>query len=173
MPPDPHATAGLVGELGLPALNGVIVRYDEIFLKRSLRAHFLDLLDRNLHSAIRPFGALKIRRPHGRFVIQVHEPKDALPPPPPLPRARELSSAVSRVFGVASVSPAYILEPGLDQIMAKVPQLVGAWLQARPAATFGVRVKRVDKRFPLDSMALGRELGARILADHPTLGVDL
>ncbi len=152
--------------------NAILVRYDEIFLKRGRRRYFLDTLDRNLRRALKPFAGLDVLRPHGRFLIQQRGTRDLFPPPP-IPEAGRVVRALSRVFGVASVSPAFALAPGLETLQREVPPLATSFMEAGPATTFAVATRRVDKLFPLSSPELNRELGSLVWRRHPELKVDL
>lgn len=153
--------------------NAILIRYDEIFLKRGLRSYFLDCLDRNLRRALRPFPGVKLRRPHGRFLVQADAPRDSEELPPALADAPRMARAVARVFGVASASLTYVLEPSADTLIERIGGLVDHWLGERQVATFGVRARRADKRFPLSSGDINRKLGARVLASNPGLRVHL
>ena len=154
------------------APHGVLVRFDEIFLKRGRRGHFLDLLDRNLRRAIRPFPELDLRRPYGRQLVQ---PRGArgMAVPPPLAEPERVVRAVSRVFGAASLSPVWILPPGKEPLWAAILGLADAWLAERPAETFRIDTRRVDKAFPLNSVETNRQLGGVVLERHPDLRVSL
>jgi len=152
--------------------NGVLVRFDEIFLKRGRRSHFLDLLDRNLRRALRPFPELDLRRPYGRLLIVPRGARGAATAPP-LAEPERVVRALSRVFGAASLSPVWILPPGKDALWAALPDLVDGWLAERPVRTFAIATRRVDKSFPLGSTDANRAMGGLVLERHPDLKVDL
>lgn len=151
--------------------NGVLLRYDEIFLKRDRRGYFLDMLDRNVRRAMRAIPGLKLRRPHGRLLLHADVARGELPPP--LAEAPRMVRALSRIFGVASVSPVHIVQPDYDALKALVGQLADAWLAERPATSFAIRTRRSDKRFPANSVEVNAELGGVVLDRYPSLNVDL
>ena len=67
---------------------------------------------------------------------------------------RNCIERVCRVFGVHSVSPAWELDKDMDEIYAQAEKL----MEGR-TGTFKIEARRSDKRFPLDSMEIGREVG--------------
>ena len=82
------------------------------------------------------------------------------------------------IFGITSVSPAYEVEraPGpIVQTAVEVAQTQWAkLLQVSPSVRrFRVTASRSDKRFPLNSMDIEREVGSAILKNLPNLKVDL
>ena len=159
--------------MGAVSTNGVLVRFGEVFLKRDRKRFFLDLLDRNLRRALRPFPELDLLRPYGRFLVQHagyrHAPGDA----PAVEDPGRVVRALSRVFGVASLSPATVLPSDWEALRRAVPELADGWLAEHPVTTFGVTTRRPFKRFPKRSMEVNRELGGLVLARHPELSVDL
>ncbi len=76
-----------------------------------------------------------------------------------------------KVFGLALVSIAAVCEKSMDEIAQIAPVYLKSELQV--AKTFKVTAKRADKSFPLDSMAIGRELGGVLLEQYPHLKVDV
>lgn len=70
---------------------------------------------------------------------------------------------VARVFGVLSVSEGHRCTKDLDAITPLAIRLVDEARRAHAGTpTFVVRAQRGDKRFPMTSVELGRELGHRI-----------
>ena len=77
---------------------------------------------------------------------------------------------LERVFGFAAASTCLACERDPEAITEAALRVIE---QRRPA-TFSVRVRRRDKRFPLTSQDLEREIGAAIQRDtSPALPVDL
>ena len=73
--------------------NCVLIRFGEIFLKGNNRKYFEDLLINNIKSALKPFKYTFLRS-QGRYYIEDFENID------------EIVSALTKVFGIHSVSPA-------------------------------------------------------------------
>ena len=83
-------------------------------------------------------------------------------------RAFELSL---RVFGLVSVCRAAVCEKDMDAIYRIAPDYLSELLSG--VSTFKVDARRSDKRFPLTSMEIMRELGAVLLERFPHLRVDV
>ena len=150
----------------------LLVRYAELGLKGGNRARFEGALVQNLREAVEPLGEVEIRRAWGRVVIR------------PERRRRQALRAVARTFGVKSVSPAWRLEPDVEELAALGRALLDEHLAvprdsgARPVPAAGrpgfrVRVKRADKTFPLGSEELERQVADAMLADEARVRVDL
>ena len=79
-----------------------------------------------------------------------------------------------RVFGIVGICPVVILE---DEGFEKLGEDVVAYLKERYgmdcAKTFKVHAKRARKTYPLASMEMNAELGARILDAFPQMRVDV
>jgi len=128
----------------------LVVHYAEIGTKGKNRPRFEDCLRQNLERVLAPLGKVRTKRLFGRLLVE-------LPGDPP---ASELRERIGRVFGVAYASVASSAPPAREAILA----LVDAFVASRRFASFGVRVRRVDKALPFRSHELAVELGSRIQA---------
>jgi thiamine biosynthesis protein ThiI len=145
----------------------LVVHYAEIGLKGKNRPRFEKTLCENLERALAPLGKAEVRRLYGRILVEA--PEGASP--------EAVAERLRRVFGVAYSSVASTAEPTREAIV----ELVDAFVAGRSFASFGVRVRRVDKALPFRSHELAAELGARIQArsgarvdlGQPELWVDL
>ena len=144
-----------------------VVHYAELGLKGRNRPRFEKTLCENLVRALAPLGRAQARRLYGRILVEA----------PVGARAEDVADRLGRVFGVAYFSVATTLPPTREAIAAEVD----AFVSTRSFASFGVRVRRVDKALPFRSNELAGELGARIAArtgarvdlGNPELWVDL
>ncbi|MBC5649289.1 tRNA uracil 4-sulfurtransferase ThiI [Christensenella tenuis] len=143
----------------------LLVRYGEIHLKGQNRPHFESLQLKAIKRALKIFPNAVTQKGYGRFYVTGIAEEE-------MPRAIE---AVTKVFGLHSVSPAVEMEKDIDSISAAMIRLVRDYMgkQGLKEATFKVQAKRADKRFPLSSMQLAAELGERILEAVPGLSVDV
>ena len=136
----------------------ILVRYGEISLKGLNRNYFIDLLVKNIRNTLKRFTSVKVQKIQGRIIVHLSEED--------LEGALE---AVTKVFGIVSVSPAIVVESDIDVIEK-------ATLEQANAAdfkTFRITAKRGDKRFPIQSPELGRRLGAVVLRNIPDIKVDM
>lgn len=129
----------------------VVVRYHEIALKGGNRQRFVQRLIANLRDATIGLGVRSADSLPGRIVIR-------LAPEAPVDLVCE---RVAHTFGVANYSAGVELPVDLDAIRGAVV----ACARAEPFTTFGIRVRRADKSFPLTSPELGAELGAAVVAE--------
>jgi tRNA uracil 4-sulfurtransferase len=142
-------------------LGVLLVRYAEIHLKGHNRPFFEKLLVQKVMRAAQAVCPCLLIRDQGRFCVVDYD--DA--------REEELLEALVRVFGVHSASPATLCEPNMEDITKTAIAVVN---RERPAGgSFKVEARRADKKFPLESPALARELGGDVLCACPNLSVDV
>ncbi len=134
----------------------LLVRYGEVFLKGQNRPFFLHKLISQIKERVEGVGG-NVWLSEGR--IYVADCADM----------EECARRVSRVFGVHSVSPAVEMDKAdFDAVAAKASEMM-----RECEGSFKVLARRSDKHYPLDSPAIMREAGARILMDNPQLRVDV
>mgnify|MGYP003301268665 CR=1 FL=1 len=80
---------------------------------------------------------------------------------------------ISKVFGVASISPAIECESTMESIGAAAVEYMMEAIEERGVKTFKVEARRGDKSFPLTSPEISRELGGYILSKVHNLKVDV
>jgi tRNA uracil 4-sulfurtransferase len=141
-------------------MNSIVVHYQELALKGKNRPWFLGRLVRNLRRALSDLDVRSVRALMGR--IEVVLGPDAV--------RSEVGERISRVFGIANFS--YAGRTPIDQgragssgITSDLDAIAGAILSDlgnRPCASFRVSARRADKRFPMTSPQIEREVGGRI-----------
>ena len=146
----------------------LLVRYGEIGLKGRNRPQFEQALVRQIRRALREWPGAAVYRTPGRVWV---EPPAGTDPEP-------LLEALQRVFGIVAVAPADRVPLDLDAIAAAAGRVLEEALASAggppaEAVTFKVEARRSNKRFPLTSLDLNRELGSRLLASRPGLKVDV
>jgi len=148
-------------------MNSVVVHYKELALKGRNRPWFIQLLVRNLRWALADFDIASVRSVMGRIEIELG--RDV-----PWP---EIADRVRRVFGIANFSHA----GRGPHDFAALASIILNDLGDRSPASFRVSVRRADKRFPLTSPQIEREVGGLIkeargwLVDleHPALTIHI
>jgi thiamine biosynthesis protein ThiI len=129
-------------------MNSVVVHYQEIALKGRNRPWFIGHLVRNLRAATADLDVRAVRALMGRIEMVLG----------PGSTWDEVRDRVRRVFGVANFSCAGRSALDLDRLAAAI-------LQDLPAAdvgSFRISARRADKRFPLPSPEIEREVGGRV-----------
>lgn len=143
-------------------MNEVIMaKYGEIALKGLNKNTFEDILVRNIKRRFKKLGSFEITRNQSTIYIKPLEEVD-------IDKAVDV---LKTVFGIAAIQRAAVLPKDFDEIVKQgMPYLEEALSTAR---TFKVGAKRSDKKFPLKSPDIQRELGAAILEAYPHLTVDV
>ncbi len=138
----------------------LLVRYAEIHLKGLNRPYFERMLVDRIKDSL-AISDVKIVREQGRvFIYDI--PQDKI----------EIAiDKTCKVFGVHSVSPAYCVEKDWTAIKNKAVELMNEY--ASKEVTFKCFAKRSDKRFPMTSEQICRELGHELLEAYSTLSVDV
>ena len=142
----------------------ILVRYGEILLKGLNRPLFEKKLIDNIKRAIYKLGKVDVLRSQARIYIEPQEENYDFD---------EAINHLTKVFGIVSVSPVWKIESNFDVIKEKSAVMVKDLLDRKDYTTFKVETKRGDKRFPMDSPEISRELGAHILETFPKLSVDV
>jgi thiamine biosynthesis protein ThiI len=138
-------------------VTSIVVHYQEIALKGKNRPWFLGRLVRNLRRALSDLDVRTVRALMGR--VEVVLGPGAVP--------AEVSERISRVFGIANFS--YASSTPLDYARSDVTGDLDAIAKAiltdlgdRTCTSFRVSARRADKRFPMTSPQIEREVGGRI-----------
>jgi thiamine biosynthesis protein ThiI len=129
-------------------MRSIIVHYQEIALKGNNRPWFVSRLARNLRTATKGTGVREVRVLMGRIEILMHDDADW----------KAVRDRVSNVFGIANFAHARSAPLDVDAIATQILEDLGE----RNVSSFRVSAKRADKRFPLTSPELEREVGGRI-----------
>jgi thiamine biosynthesis protein ThiI len=138
-------------------MTSLIVHYSEIALKGRNRPWFVARLVRNLREATADLGVREVRPLMGRIELIVPDGAD---------RAR-VGERVARVFGVGNFAYAGRSSLDLDGIavailLDRIAVAILKDLGDRRVSSFRVSARRADKRFPLTSPQIEREVGGRI-----------
>jgi len=129
-------------------MTSIVVHYQEIALKGKNRPWFLGRLVRNLKRALSDLDVVAVRPLMGRIEIQLGAGA-----------SRETAGErVRRTFGIANYSYARRTVLDLDVIARAILDD----LRDRTCSSFRVSVRRADKRFPMTSPQVEREVGGRI-----------
>lgn len=140
----------------------ILIKNGELALKGLNRSTFEDILVKNIRRRLKSAGDFDYIKSQSTIII---EPKNENCD---FEAAQE---AVSRIFGIAGFSRAAAVEKDFD----KVIEISGDYLEGalKNAKTFKVEAKRSDKKFPLTSPEISREMGGHLLSVYPHLKVDV
>ena len=147
----------------------IVVHYHELWLKRGNRPFFLHQLRAAMRRALEGIAISGISQPADRLIIEIAD-------------AAQIEAALqrlARVSGISHLGVARVLRRG-DLAASPLDTLCeAAWQEVRGEsfATFAVRARRSDKAFPLNALAIEREVGGylfdRLLAEGRQVRVDL
>ena len=129
-------------------MKSVLVHYQEIALKGKNRPWFVARLVRNIREAVRGLDIADVRVLMGRIEVV----------PAPGTSWEAVRDRLSNVFGIANFARAGRVALDVDTIAAEILKDLGP----ENPATFRVSARRADKRFPLTSPQIEREVGGRI-----------
>ncbi|MFZ5989021.1 MAG: tRNA uracil 4-sulfurtransferase ThiI [Bacillota bacterium] len=142
----------------------ILVRYGEILLKGLNRPVFENKLISNIKRAIHKLGKVSVNKSQGRIYIEPYEENYDFD---------EAISLLKKVFGIVSVSPVWKIDTDFEVIKEYSLNMVRDLVERKGFTTFKVETKRGNKRFPMDSPEISRELGAHLLTNIPSLKVDV
>ena len=140
----------------------ILCKFGEVVLKGANRQSFESQLIKELR---------RRASPHGNFKIYFKQSTVYVEPYDELCDMDGMYEAAKKVFGIVGVNRAAVCEKNMDSIMA----LARVYLPEKLAGkrTFKVDAKRSDKRFPLKSPEISREIGGVILSTVRGIKVDV
>lgn len=137
--------------------RAIIVRYCEIHLKGKNRGFFEKLLQKNIQNSLSDIKHdLKVM--HSRYLIENYSDEDY----------NAIIEKLGKIAGIHTVSPSIVVKNDYNEI-----KQAAITLCCDKSGTFKVETNRADKTFEMDSMAVSRTLGGDILAEYPSLKVDV
>ncbi len=139
----------------------VLIKLGEIALKGLNRYAFEDALKKNIKSALYGIGYFKVSIAQSTIYVTPQSDVDM----------DEVCDRISRIFGIVSFCRACVCEKTMESIFENAPSYLEDALSF--AKTFKVEAKRSDKKFPLKSPEICREVGGLLLEHYPHLTVDV
>ena len=143
--------------------NIYIVRCGEVALKGMNKPYFERVLLERVRGVLTSYENTESRWNDGLMIVKVPKEIDR----------EDVIRRVSKVFGVASVSPAVEAEKDIEQIGEAAAEFMMELIEKEGIKTFKVKGKRADKTFPIQSPEIGRIVGAKILKTCKVLSVDV
>lgn len=141
----------------------LLIKNGELALKGLNRGTFEDILVKNMKRRLSAsVGKFQFTKSQSTIVAQaVQEDVDF----------EEAVEVLRKVFGIAAFSRAAVCEKDFESIKKTALDYLGDEL--RNVKTFKVNAKRSDKRFPMTSPEICREVGAHLLRNIHSLSVDV
>ncbi len=129
-------------------MKSIIVHYQEIALKGRNRPWFVSRLVRNIREATSDLDVRQVRALQGRVQVVLGDGADWA----------GVRDRLTKVFGAGNFARAGKAPLDIDAIAAEILRD----LDPEDPRSFRVSVRRADKRFPLTSPEIEREIGGRI-----------
>ncbi len=143
--------------------NVIVIRYGEIMLKGNNKRFFEDKLVKQIRHALSDLGKLKVYKAHSRIYVDVENYN-----------VNDITDRVKKVFGVVSLSVAKRFEVDIDKIKeVALQELKDRIDENSNIKTFKIESKRGDKRFPMQSLEISREIGGYVLENTENISVDV
>ena len=148
-------------------MTSIVVHYKELALKGKNRPWFIQLLVRNLKTALAGLHVASVRSAMGRIELTLR---------PETPR-EEVRERLSRIFGIANFSYA---NRGPHDFKALASEILAGLGDVTPVS-FRVSATRSDKRLPFTSPQVEREIGGmvweatgwKVDLSHPALTIHI
>lgn len=140
----------------------ILIKNGELTLKGLNRNSFEDILIKNMKKRLNDLGKFEFTKSQSTIMVD------------PIDEGIDLDDAadrLSKVFGIAALSRACVCEKDFESIKATTIEYLEEQLE--DAKTFKVNAKRSDKKFPMKSPEICRELGGYILSKFHNLSVDV
>lgn len=140
----------------------ILIKNGELTLKGLNRNSFEDILIKNMKKRLNDLGKFEFTKSQSTIMVDpVDEGIDL----------DDVTDRLSKVFGIAALSRACVCEKDFESIKATTIEYLEEQLE--DAKTFKVNAKRSDKKFPMKSPEICRELGGYILSQFHNLSVDV
>lgn len=142
----------------------LIVRAGEVALKGMNKPYFERVLTERIGKKLKASGfSCDVKRHEGLIYVRYGNELNT----------EDVAGEISKVFGVASISPAMPCESDLDDIGRVAVEFMNRLVSERGIKTFKVEAKRADKNFPVESPEIARIIGAKVLIGCKVLKVDV
>ncbi len=140
----------------------ILCKFGEVVLKGANRQNFESQLIKELR---------RRSSPHGSFKIYFKQSTVYVEPTNEFCDMDGMYDAARKVFGIVGVNRAAVCEKNMESIKAKALEYLPEKLAGK--RTFKVEGKRSDKRFPLTSIEISKEIGGVILSSVRGIKVDV
>ncbi|MBP3727481.1 MAG: tRNA 4-thiouridine(8) synthase ThiI, partial [Pseudobutyrivibrio sp.] len=141
-----------------------LIKYSEIGVKGKNRYVFEDALVRQIKRALDNVeGHFIVKKQSGRVFVSVEGEYDY----------DEAVDALQHVFGISAICPTVVVpDEGFDKLAEAVVKYVDEEFEDKNFS-FKVFGRRANKQYPMTSMEVAAEVGARLLDAFPEMSVDV
>ena len=140
----------------------ILMKLGEVVLKGLNRRRLEDLLIKNVKTALHGFGKVHVWESQSTIFVEFLEED---------PDIDGAKIALKKVFGIMNLTVAYRGDYDWETLKKQTADYVSFAL--RRAKTFKVDARRSDKKYPMGSPEICREMGGHLLSKFPHLSVDV
>ena len=140
----------------------ILCKFGEVILKGNNRQNFESGLVKELRRRASPYGNFKIYFKQSTIYVE---------PQNDLCDMEGMYAAAKKVFGIVAVNRAAVCDKNMDAIKKCAAEYLPLKLSGK--RTFKVDAKRSDKKFPLTSPEISKEIGGVILSTVRGIKVDV
>lgn len=140
----------------------ISVSLGEIVLKGLNRKYFEDKLIKNMRRVLSDLGEYKIYKEQGKIYIEgIYENNEVA------------INRLKKIFGLVYISPCIRVSTEMENIKEASYEIMKEELKTDNPVTFKVESSRSDKRYPLKSPEISRQVGGYVLSRFDNLSVDV
>ena len=125
----------------------ILAKYGEIILKGCNRPRFEKVLVKNISNSLKGIEGVDIRLAQATIYIEADGGE----------KLDLICERLSKIFGIVSITRAAQCDKDIEKIKETALEYCGAEL--KEGVSFKVEAKRSDKKFPLNSQEISREVG--------------
>jgi thiamine biosynthesis protein ThiI len=140
----------------------LLCKYGELALKGLNRGYFEKLLKRELEMRLKLAGNFKVALAQSTIYVEPTDDDCDID---------EALRLCRKVFGITTVARAAVAEKNIDDIKRVAKEYLPAYLRCH--ASFKADARRSDKKFPLTSPEISRQVGGAVLEAMPHIKVNL
>ena len=140
----------------------LLCKYGELALKGLNRGYFEKLLKRELEMRLKLAGNFKVALAQSTIYVEPTDDDCDID---------EALRLCRKVFGITTVARAAVAEKNIDDIKRVAKEYLPAYLRGH--ASFKADARRSDKKFPLTSPEISRQVGGAVLEAMPHIKVNL
>ncbi|MEK6623549.1 MAG: THUMP domain-containing protein, partial [Bdellovibrionota bacterium] len=148
--------------------QALLISVDELWLKGKNRDDYFEIMREHLREyfIFHQVGVFTLRNQGQRFLCEFKGPNKMIPD--------HLINGIRLLPGLHTIIPVEcVIERTMDAIFASAQRSVLKRKAQKWPFTFKVETYRTDKKFPMTSMEISRELGHQILESFSELKVDV
>lgn len=140
----------------------ILGKYGELALKGLNKNQFENSMVRTIRKRVEHCGEFRVHTAQSTVYVEPDNDEADID---------EAYEEIKRIFGLSAVVRAAVCEKDLTSICETAESYLGSRLDS--VRSFKVNSKRADKKFPMTSMELSREVGAYLIDRHPDLAVSM